>query len=86
MEGRIRYWLPSASFTLYGDAMPKYKWLMSTYKAYFAAWRVYIAIYFETTRGWGFWLCLKHNRAILSVVGRTFTEFMKTPHKCKEDK
>ena len=80
MEGRITYWLPSASFTLYGDAMPKYKWLMSTYKIYFAAWSAYIPIYFETTRGYGFWFRLKHNRAILSVVGRTFTEFMTSKH------
>lgn len=83
-NNKIKYWLPSASITIYGKTMPKYKWLMSTWRIYFAAWQAYIPIYLEVTRGLGFLFCLKHNKAILNVVGRTFTEFMKSPYKEKK--
>ena len=79
MATQIKYWIPSASFTLYGEDMPKYKWLMSTYKIYLSAWGAYIPLYIETTRGLGFWLCIKHYRAVLNMVGTVFAKFMTTP-------
>ena len=79
MQRDIKYWLPSASFTLYGEPMPKYKWLISTYKTYLTAWGLYITVYFEVTRGLGFWFCIKHYRAVLNMVAKVFTALMTTP-------
>lgn len=78
-DDEITYWLPAASFTLYGDVAPKYKWIMSTYKIYLHAWRVYIPIYFEVMRVCGVLFCIKNHRAILRMVGATFVEIMVTP-------